>query len=96
VTNSGQRAGADVLQVYVRAADGAGIETWRLAGFARVELAPGASRRVEIELEPRTFARWDAARGGWHIEDRRYPVALGRSAADHVQHAQQDGAHISL
>src|SRR5262249_33987001 len=58
VTNTGKRFGADVPQVYVRAGDEAGALTWRLAGFARVELAPGETKRVSVELEPRTFGKW--------------------------------------
>jgi beta-glucosidase len=47
ITNTGDRAGADVPQLYV-------VEPrMRLLGFERVELVPGESRRVEITADPR-------------------------------------------
>lgn len=84
VTNVGARTGADVPQVYVRAADSSGVSSWRLAGFRRVELAPGATQRVEIELEPRSFARWDMAARRWRTDEDPLPLAVGRSASDFV------------
>lgn len=94
VTNDGERAGADVPQVYVRAADGTGVSTWRLAAFNRIELAPGESKLVELELEPRSFARWDAAAGSWRVEAAKLPLAIGRSATDLVLTATLDGARV--
>ncbi|MHA4838198.1 beta-glucosidase family protein [Sphingopyxis sp. MSC1_008] len=82
VTNIGARGGADVPQVYVRAPDRNGTETWRLAGFARVELAPGESRRVAIELDPRTYSNWDDQAGEWRHTATSPPLAVGRSATD--------------
>jgi beta-glucosidase len=82
VTNSGARTGADVPQVYVKAADSSGIVTWRLSGFRRVELRPGETRRVEIVLEPRTFSRWDEERRRWRRPSEPLPLAIGRSATD--------------
>jgi beta-glucosidase len=83
VTNSGARRGADVVQVYINAPDSLGVRTWRLAGFARVELSPGQRRDIEIELEPRAFAHWDEGRGDWRW-DERLPLAVGRSSRDFV------------
>lgn len=84
VTNTGNRAGADVPQVYVQASDSQGLVTWRLAGFSRVQLAPGASRRVTVSLEPRTYSRWDDALPGWSIKESVLPIAIGRSATEFV------------
>lgn len=81
--NVGSRAGVDVPQVYVRAKDAGGSKTWRLAGFARVELQPGEVRRIEIPLEPRAFSRWDEKLGGWR-QDGELRLAIGRSATDLV------------
>lgn len=81
VTNVGVRAGADVPQVYVAKPGPDGFVA-RLAGFARVELEPGARRVVTIALEPRLLARWDAARGGFRIDGGRYDVRVGAFAGD--------------
>ena len=51
VTNTGDRAGADVPQLYLTEP-----REVRLLGFERVELAPGESRTVTITAEPRVLA----------------------------------------
>ena len=66
VTNTGQREGADVPQVYLTQAPGE--KRQRLLGFERVELKPGQSRRVTISADPRLLAHFDAAAGTWKIE----------------------------
>lgn len=80
VTNTGERAGADVPQLYLTEAPGE--RRMRLLGFERVELAPGESRRVTLTADPRLLARFDGARGQWRIDEGPYRLALGRSAAD--------------
>ncbi|NYE18977.1 beta-glucosidase [Microbacterium immunditiarum] len=82
VTNTGDRAGADVPQIYLTEA--AGDERRRLLGFERVELEPGESRQVSLAADPRVLARFDGAAGQWRIDDGTYRVALGRSAEDFV------------
>ncbi|HEY0217487.1 MAG TPA: glycoside hydrolase family 3 C-terminal domain-containing protein, partial [Cellulomonas sp.] len=59
VTNTGDRAGADVAQVYVRReTDGVHRPDRTLAGFARVELAPGESRTVTVPLGDQAFRHY--------------------------------------
>lgn len=83
ITNTGACAGADVPQAYVRAADGEGKLTWRLAGFRRVELGAGETARVELELESRAFSVWDQEGRRWVRQPGQLPVAIGRSSVDH-------------
>ncbi|MEB3980564.1 beta-glucosidase [Mycobacterium sp. 663a-19] len=78
VVNVGDRAGADVPQLYLTAVPGG--KCLRLLGFERVELEPGAARRVTIEADPRLLARYDGARGGWRVAPGAYSVAVGVSA----------------
>ncbi|MGK2910763.1 MAG: glycoside hydrolase family 3 C-terminal domain-containing protein, partial [Sphingobium sp.] len=80
VKNIGTRAGADVPQIYVSAPDADGTPIYRLAGFTRVTLAPGETRRVEVRLEPRTFARYDPAQHGWIIAGRAHRFHIPRAA----------------
>ncbi|MGD9531646.1 MAG: beta-glucosidase [Pseudonocardia sp.] len=61
VTNTGDRAGADVPQLY--ATDTPDGPCLRLLGFERVELEPGASRRVTISADPRLLAHFDGDGG---------------------------------
>lgn len=79
VVNVGDRAGADVPQLYVTAVPGG--PCLRLLGFERVELEPGATRRVRIEADPRLLARYDGSAGRWRIEPGGYTVAVGISAS---------------
>src|SRR5215467_4194999 len=78
VTNTGNRSGADVPQLYLTdAPDGSRM---RLLGFERVELAPGESRQVTISADPRLVARFDRHAGQWHIAEGTYRVGLGKAA----------------
>jgi len=50
-----------------------------LKGFAKVELAPGEPRTVEIELSPRAFAYWRS--DCWYIEPGEYDIRIASSSA---------------
>ncbi|MGN6336170.1 beta-glucosidase [Mycobacterium sp.] len=78
VVNVGDRAGADVPQLYLTAA--AGEPCLRLLGFERVELEPGTAQRVTIEADPRLLARYDGGAGSWRITPGAYTAAVGASA----------------
>lgn len=76
VRNTGPRAGADVAQVYL--ADAAGKPLRRLAGFAKVELAPGEARQVEVPLEWRTIAEWHDR--SWLVAPGEYKFVVATNA----------------
>jgi beta-glucosidase len=78
VVNTGDRAGADIPQLYLTAAPG--DRRMRLLGFERIYLEPAESRRVTIEADPRLLARYDGAAGSWRIAEGSYAVAVGASA----------------
>ena len=78
VANIGDRTGTDVPQLYLTAAPG--DRRLRLLGFERVELEPGAVRRVTIEADPRLLARYDGNAAAWRIEPGSHAVAVGASA----------------
>jgi len=78
VTNTGDRPGADVPQLYLTEA--VGERRQRLLGFERVELQPGTSHRVTLVAEPRLLARFDGTAGKWRITEGTYEVAVGKSA----------------
>lgn len=60
VANSGERAGREIVQVYLKpAAD----EPVRLIGWAAVNLLPGGSGAVDVRCEARVQRVWD---DGWH------------------------------
>lgn len=82
VTNSGDRAGADVPQLYLT--DAAGERRMRLLGFERVELQPGESHVVTLAADRRLLARFDDESGQWRISEGTYKVGVGKAADDIV------------
>ncbi|HEX4199018.1 MAG TPA: glycoside hydrolase family 3 C-terminal domain-containing protein [Caulobacteraceae bacterium] len=86
VTNTGERAGADVVQLYLTEADGR--PTSRLLGWAKVFLEPGETKSVTIAAEPRLLADWDLDAGGWRIADGAYGIAIATSATTPVLRAE--------
>lgn len=80
VTNTGEREGADVPQLYLT--DAAGDRRMRLLGFERVELPAGESRRVTVTADPRLLARYDGDAGHWRIDEGSYRIALATAADD--------------
>jgi beta-glucosidase len=82
VTNTGRRAGSEVVQVYVGRPSSAAVPQppRQLAAFAKVALAPGQTRRVVLHLKPRDFAYWDTARHGWVVPDGTYRIHAGTSS----------------
>ena len=60
VTNTGSRAGEEVVQLYVRLRGTSVVQPVRaLKGFQRVSLAAGETKKVTFELKPDAFALWD-------------------------------------
>ncbi|MDQ3468630.1 MAG: glycoside hydrolase family 3 C-terminal domain-containing protein [Actinomycetota bacterium] len=81
VTNTGDRAGSEVVQVYVAPPAGDAARPVRhLAAFHRLDLTPGTSERVTIELDGRTFSSW--LDGAWTVPEGAYRVFVGRSSRD--------------
>lgn len=90
VTNSGKRAGAEVVQVYLSLppsanAVGATQPPKRLVGFQRIELVPGKSGTVEIAIDPAAsnhpLSVWDEQAQKWVIPAGDFTVWAGRSSA---------------
>jgi len=83
VTNTGAVAGSDVVQVYVRReTPGVHRPDRTLAGFARVELAPGESTTVTVPLGDAAFRHWDTATGSWQVERGTWTVLAGANVDD--------------
>ncbi len=81
VTNTGHRAGTEVVQVYVRPLDAPVTRPDReLKAFAKVALAPGESTTATLALDQRSFAHWDPDRHAWHAAPGRYEILVGSSS----------------
>lgn len=90
VTNTGSRAGAEVVQVYLTlpaSADAHGLRQppKRLVGFARIELAPGASGTATVAIDPAAshhpLSVWNEKQHTWTTPAGQFKVWLGRSSA---------------
>jgi beta-glucosidase len=82
VTNTGGRAGAEVVQLYVRD-DHASVTrpVMELRGFEKIELAPGESRTVSFRLGPEELSFYDQ-RMQRVVEPGSFTVFVGGSSAD--------------
>ena len=96
VRNTGKRAGKAVPQVYVSPKAGGWEAPQRLAGFSKVELAPGATTKVTLVVDPRLLAVWDEKTHGWSVAAGDYTVTLGASSRDTAAKADVAVAARSL
>lgn len=81
VKNSGQRAGDDVVQMYVKhLGSKVARPVEQLAGFKRVHLGAGESQTVEIPLAAKDLAYWDEASKGWVLEADTVQIMVGGSS----------------
>jgi beta-glucosidase len=98
-TNTGNRSGIAVPQVYIGMPAPAGIQQppRQLKGFARLSLNPGETRPVTIALDERAFSYWDVVDGGWKVEPGCYAVMIGTSSRDIVLQGSlaRDGGNCS-
>ncbi|MGW7587053.1 beta-glucosidase [Kitasatospora sp. NPDC054768] len=83
VRNTGERAGREVVQLYL-ATDGSDRTRpdRQLAGFAVVEAAPGAVVTARITVPRRAVESWDTATRSWRVNPGVHTVEAGRSAGD--------------
>ncbi len=82
VTNTGGRAGDDVVQLYV-SCRGSKVERAprELKAFARVHLAPGETKQVRLAVPAAELAWFDTAKG-WVVEPTEYEAVVARDAHD--------------
>lgn len=83
VTNTGKAAGAAVVQLYV--ASGQDQRPVReLQGFAKVDLAPGETKTVTMDLTARSLSYYEPALDDWYAPAGTYTLELGWSSRDLV------------
>ncbi|NLW56626.1 MAG: glycoside hydrolase family 3 protein [Firmicutes bacterium] len=82
VENRGQRAGEEVVQVYVKDVE-ASVPgpRWALKGFQRIRLEAGATKQVKVTLDRRALAMFDQAGNCW-LEPGQFIIYVGGQQPD--------------
>ena len=83
VTNTGNRAGAEVAQLYVGQQNPTISRPIReLKGFQKIFLQPGQSQKVTLTLNQRSFAYFNETTHQWDALAGKYGVLVGSSSQD--------------
>jgi beta-glucosidase len=89
VKNSGQRAGDEVVQLYIHDGDaGMPRPKEQLAGFERISLRPGETKTVSFSLPVEQLAYWDSDQEMWVVKPGVVDAMVGSGSDDIRQKAQ--------
>jgi len=81
VSNTGQRDGTEVIQVYVRKVDDTNGPLKTLRGFTRIELAAGQTQQAMVALSPAAFEFYDRSLRTMAVTPGQYEILYGNSSA---------------
>jgi beta-glucosidase len=83
IANTGQKAGAEVVQVYV-GQQHCSVErpVRELKGFTKISLKPGETQNVEVLLPRDSFSFWSPDKKGWTVEPGAFTIEAGASSRD--------------
>ena len=82
VTNTGDREGTETIQVYVKALDYNEASIKDLKGFKKINLKPGETGKVEIELTGESFMYYDPSIDELSTKAGRYQILYGTSSLE--------------
>lgn len=83
LTNTGKRAGAEVVQLYVGENTPTVVRPKKeLKAFKKVNLEAGKSTKVDFELNKSDLAFWNDQSHAWTVNAGKYTISLGTSSAD--------------
>ena len=83
ITNTGKRAGKEIVQLYVKNAAAAVMRPEKeLKGFAKLSVKPGETKQAVFKLDKRSFSYWNAEEHCWTAEFGKYGICVGASSAD--------------
>jgi beta-glucosidase len=83
VTNTGEMAGEEIVQLYVGYEDSAVVRHIKeLKAFGKLHLNPGEKKPLSLEIEAEDLAYYDSGALRWEVEDMLYSVHVGASSRD--------------
>lgn len=83
ITNTGQRAGFEVAQLYISDVKSSVLRPVKeLKGFEKIWLNPGESKNVTLSVDDAALAFYDVKTKSWVIEPGLFEVLIGRSSVD--------------
>ena len=80
VTNTGNRAGAEIAEAYAVLPESAGEPPKRLVGWSKVKLNAGESKEVGIEVDPEYLSIFNVERDAWQLIPGDYTLMVGGSS----------------
>jgi len=83
VTNTGDRPGSEVVQLYVGDTESSVARPSReLKAFTKIRLEPNQTERVSLHLDQRAFSFWSQTMGRWAVEAGEFTFSVGPSSRD--------------
>ena len=86
VTNTGRKAGAEVVQLYVRDCESSLVRPYKeLKAFRKVSLAPGETKRVSLTIGTDALSFFDDKAHEWKAEPGEFEAMIGNSSDNLAQ-----------
>jgi beta-glucosidase len=80
LTNTGNRTGSEIAEVYAALPASANEPPKRLVGFNKVKLEPKEKKTVTVEIEPKYLSIWDEDKNAWSLIRGDYTILVGGSS----------------
>lgn len=83
IKNTGSVKGKEIVQLYVHDKHSSVVRPEKeLKAFDKVELEPGETKEVDLELDRRAFAYYNTDKEDWSVESGEFELRVGSSSAD--------------
>jgi len=80
VTNTGNRAGAEIAEVYASLPASASEPPKRLVGWSKVQLKAGETKEVAVDVDQKYLSIFNVEQNGWQLVPGEYSFMVGGSS----------------